>query len=198
MVRESLGLVGAGSQRTEFPDGILEQVVDVLPLIRRARVDPSGTVTRGLWSMLLRHTHAGAGQITETYDMYALDGVAIAPWTSYGMDVWLLGPISGSIDTSASLVGARLGLQYPATRQVGIDVAAAGTTVALAIATGTFDMAGFYNALEFNNGPLTIDGSWRMPIRTPLVFASQASGACEINLSLQLGVFPMGMGHDAR
>jgi hypothetical protein len=196
--REALGLDGAGSQVTEFPDGIAEQVVDMSRLIRRG-VTYAGS--EGLFSANMGNVHAGVGTINLDVDPYAPVGVTLgAGWPAVippGMDVWVLS--AAMIMTAAvSTTSGVLTINYPVTKlgfatlssvmgqQVYTSIQAVSGEVTIGTQVSARDIQGAYCKFI----------GVRVPRGTTLRFSSVATGAVTHYMILHLGLFAAGLGQD--
>ena len=196
-LQKSLGLSGAGSPITELADGIVDQALDVVPVIRRGRTQAA---TEGLYVAELINVHAAADSRTATLVPFQPTTTAIAPYPSpmdSRFDVWLL---SASLQQTAGAgtLSAALFMNSPAgvmglstTGAAGI----AGHTLAFWDATATENIT--FGLLNGANGPLAKLG-FRLPrgITTQLVFASTSSEAATFACFLIMGVFPVALGQD--
>ena len=61
ILTKALGLTGAGSQLTELADGVVDQALDVVPIVRRGRVIGA---SEGLFTAIMRNVHTDAETLT--------------------------------------------------------------------------------------------------------------------------------------
>lgn len=200
-IGRALGLSGPVRGTVQFTDGILEQVIDVAPLIRRGRTQAA---TDGIYTAVLQNVHAAANTQTSTvspYDVAAAD--AIAPYPApmpAGFDIWLISAYLEQ-DSGSGTLSAALIVNFR-DQQQGWGRNQAGAAV---VATGT-QLLAFWDALATQTrefGILNELGIWkkiglRLPAdsATDLVFSSTSSAAATFSLHLLLGVFPIGLGQD--
>lgn len=108
---KSFGLAGQGAEETILQDGVLDQVIDVAPIVRRGRtLASSGGIFRGL----LRNIHPSTGTINSGISPYnATVAHVVAPYPGKipdQFDVWLLGASMIRFSGSGDLTQAMLGL----------------------------------------------------------------------------------------
>jgi len=200
ILSKALGLTGRGAQVTELTDGIVEQNLDVTPIIRRGRtVAGSEGIFVGVW----RNTHAGADSQTSVLSPYALATTQTrAPFETPvrpQFDLWVLDATIIQISGSGTLSGA-LNMLLPTT-MVGLTTTGAGpaTTWPIAFwdAVVTEDVE--FGLLAGSGVPLAKIGL-RLP-RGPtnnvqLQFASTSSAAAVFDLQVLFGMFPVSLGQD--
>jgi len=199
-VWKALGLTGQGAELTEMPDGILDQVVDVGPMIRRGRTQAT---TEGIYTPVLRNIHTDAESLSSSVTPYDVPG-AIAPYPSpmpQQFDVWLLGA-SVHLLSGAGTLSAFLTVNWVAANQGwGIDDSAAPIgAVNIEKAVARWDAI----ATVTVGVGLQPDGNpWaRLGVRLPraaatsIIFRSKSSVTATFDCQLMIGVFPVGMGQD--
>lgn len=198
-VTSTLQLSTRGAQITEFDDAVLQQVLDVMPIVRRGGTRVG---TDGVYGLTVTQAHAGAGSLTTDIDPYALTPGTnvVGTWPSAAeidnYDIWLLGPLSVAFSVVANFAFGGVFLRFPAARMSGIDTAAANTNLIL----GAFDTANatLFVGEEIGTGKIALSVAQRVPRGTLLRFISAAQvGAVDINFNAMLGVFPKGLGQDA-
>lgn len=186
-----------------FDDENLQQALVVNDLIRRGRtLAGSGG---GIYAAQIVNSHGGAGTIIATRDPYDLGVATGAGWPApvpEDLDAWILSAqvaaAIGDVDTS---VATRFELRHPA---VSAAFGGTGGTVTqvlrlwdteVAISGAVAYLGGVGDGVVGYNHPAT-----RIPRDALIVFAShkQGAGAADITLQLVLGLFPAGLGQDAR
>lgn len=206
VLTKALGLTGPGAPVTEIPDGVLDQVLDVGPIIRRGRTQAA---TGGIYEALLENRHAVANDQTSTFAPYAgstAAGIVFPPWPNPmppQFDIWLLYACLRNIEDAGTFNGACLSVTFPdpflawAIDQGG----AAPANPAREIVCAAWDTLETnviqYGTLAGEAGPLTRIGM-RLPrgTLTLIKFHSSTNGARRLQCLLVLGVFPVSMGQD--
>lgn len=205
VVNLSLGLDGTGSApNTELLDGQLDQVLDVSSLVRRGRTIGS---TTGVFRVVLRNVHAGAGTLATGWNPYDSDPVgAIEPWpvpVPKHFDVWVLGAsvrfVSGSGTCEASVS------MDSVLQAFGIDDS--GNAIVQNLA---FPIAWWNTLVTTNISFLRCSCDVFRPIRirvpsltatigngAALVFGTVATALSTWDCQLLVGLFPIGLGQDA-
>jgi len=202
VVNKALGLTGAGAPVTELTDGVVDQTLDVGPLVRRGRTLAG---TEGCATIVLRAVHGGATTLTTEITPYALGTTGlIAPFPNpipTQFDLWLLSATLIQISGTGTL-SAALFIGYDSIQGFGIDnagnavVSEERTPVALwdALITKSADQFGI---LTGTRGPLAMLGI-RIPrnLATTLVFISTSSAAATFEVQCVVGLFPIALGQD--
>jgi len=202
VVNRALGLSGRGDDKTELTDGILEQAVDVAPMIRRGRtIQPS----EGIFYGVLRNIHTATGLLTSNIFPWAVDDQAVPPYprrVPVQFDLWLLYATlirtSGAGTTSASLSMRVSGLS----QGWGIDNLGAKvvTLQPTPLLHWTFNvlLGDLFATLSASTQPLQKIGI-RMPrVGSPsLQFKDNSSEAATWECQVMMGLFPVSMGQDA-
>jgi len=201
ILTKALGLTGAGSPITELTDGVVDQSLDVVPIIRRGRTqEPSS----GIYTAIMQNIHAVADTETTQVNPYAVGTGVIPPYPDPlppQFDLWLL---SATVrrQSGAATVQASLHIQY-GSRQQGWGVTDAGVAVVesapvpIAYWDALVSTQTTFALLNGANGPYAHRGI-RIP-RAPnltLEFTTVASAAATFNCELVLGVFPVSLGQD--
>ena len=205
VLTKALGLTGRGAPVTELTDGLVEQTLDVVPVIRRGRTLAG---SQGIFTAVFNNEHTDAETIANSIDPYKVPAaVAIAPYPAPAMpqqfDVWLLAAhmirVSGS-----STIRAMLQYQYPPTAQ-GWGVTDSGVAVvanppvtlaywdsAITIGTTTF------GALALAEQALAQIHPIRLPraVDGPIIFTSVSTLTTVMQCQVVLGVFPIALGQD--
>jgi len=201
ILTKALGLTGAGSPITELEDGVVDQVLDVVPIVRRGRTqEPSS----GIYTAIMQNVHGGATTLTTQVNPYAVGTGVIPPYPDPlppQFDLWIL---SATVrrQSGAATVQASLHIQY-GTRQQGWGVDDSGVAVAgsapvpIAYWDALVSTQTTFALLNGANGPYAHRGI-RVP-RAPnlnLEFTTVASAVGTFNCELVLGVFPVSLGQD--
>lgn len=187
-IARSLRLFGSGSPETEYDDGVLQQVLDVGPLIRRGgALGP----TEGLWTAGIVNTHAAADSQSTSVNPYAI----VAPASGFpspipeGSDVWIWG-FSANLNVGVAGSGF-LGVNYPTTR------AAFGVTSSQQVVfmfNGDVLVAGVTFALPVPG--YHVDRAVRVPRGTTIRWDTTSAAAGQAIGRFIIGVFPAGLGQD--
>jgi len=202
VLNKALGLTGRGSQVTELTDGVVDQALDIGPIVRRGR---TAAGTEGIFVFRLRNGHTDAQSLTTIINPFNLAaGIAIAPFPDPIpdlFDLWILNAsvlrVSGTGTLSAALFA-----NYPAS-VMGVSKQGGGT---LAIGITSHALA-FWDALISENitfallnqlGPLAKIGI-RLPrsTLTQLVWATTSSATSIYDIIITVGLFPVALGQDA-
>jgi len=199
-VARALGLYGMGSPQTEFADGLLEQTIDALPLIRRGRTPGDST---GLFTAMIRNIHAGAGTISTTGRPFN-PTFPISPYPNREelgryFDVWLIGLSCHQISGAGTLQAAAFINPNDATIGWGIDSAGLAVTAnqpqAVALWDSVIDETEVFGITEQGEPYVTV--RQRMHSASQIRFSTTASDVATFELQINLGVYPIGTGQDA-
>jgi len=202
---KALGLTGAGSRVTELSDGVVDQALDVVPVIRRGRTIGQ---SQGLFTGNLQNAHTDAETITNNIDPYAPGATFVVPpfpaIVPAQFDVWLINCTLRRQSGSGTL-NAGLFYQPPAQNQAWgkTDGGAAQTQQdmqALAYFNTVFALNTVFGYFASTSGPLMPLGM-RLPRGTAasnglLRFVSISSATSVYNLSINMGLFPVSLGQD--
>ena len=202
-VASSLGLTGPGEQVTEFQDGILDQHIDVAPLIRRGRTQAA---TDGLYIGVMENVHGAADSQVSVIAPYLVPVGAIGPYPAImpeSFDVWILGA-STQRTTGSGTMTASLAMRFGAPKmgfgidEAGLSVAPVNVQIILAFWDALITENTTFGLLNGARGPYKKIGI-RMPrdAASDLVFRTTSSAIATFHLNLVLGVFPVGLGQDA-
>lgn len=201
-VNRALGLTGAGAAKTQFEDGILQQGIDVGPLIRRGRSLGDG---RGIFYGVLQNVHTDAETLVSTMNPY---NPAIGNINGYpaplpvGFDIWLIGAAVDQV-SGAGTLEAHLYIDPPSNMQGwGIDdsgvAVVTGGEFAIArwdaVATATEEIG-----LQETGLPWARLGIRMMrghQIDATLRFSSVSSLTSTFNCFILLAVVPIALGQD--
>ena len=202
----ALGLSGAGAPVTEFLDGLLEQGIDVAPIIRRSR---TFGITEGLFTGLIVNVHGIADSITTRVQPYNVGPVAsIAPYPDdipAGFELWLFSAVMRETGAGGGLTGALLSVQF-ASQGWGINNAGAQIVVSrehpLAFWDALITEQIIFGELAGNRGPYQRIGI-RLPRSlnaageiTELQWRTTSAAAATFEVQVLLGLFPIALGQD--
>lgn len=204
IVTAALGLSGAGAQITELTDAIVDQALDVIPLIRRGRTLGG---SQGIFQGALRNIHAGVGDLLTTVAPYeaGADAIDLYPTSvSKLFDIWLLGAFVSQDSGTGTFTGA-LTVVYPAAyRGFGRDSAGNPVTDAnvenVLIYWDSLATEGNATFAITEGGQPTLPIAIRLP-RHPSTFVrfrSTASALATFTCKLVLGMFPVALGQDGQ
>jgi len=202
MVNRALGITGSGAAITEFPDGVLDQVLDVSALIRRGRTQGR---TTGLYYGVLRNIHAVADNQANDINPFNLAAVGLFPPFPSPIpnrfDLWLL---TATVQQAAGTgtLGAALHLVWPTTQQAfGIDESGNAVTATPPITVAHWD-ALVTQTVEFGVLAGSEAPEAKINLRLPpspdtrIIFQTTSSAAATFDCTLILGLFPVGLGQD--
>ena len=197
-VSRVLQLSSSGSFETTFDDENLQQSLDVAPLVRRALTILNG---KGWWGAAIATVHAGAGDITTSYNPYSVGTgsaqngypVRIEPET---FDVWLLGGIRLNLSATATFTGAVLDIVMQQGRGFG---ATGNGAFPVAVWTGSVTplTGGIFGTIQGSGSATGPMNAIRVPPDGLLRLRSLASGPLTATAEIAIGVFPAGLGQDA-
>jgi len=201
---KALGLTGAGSPLTELADGVVDQALDVGPIIRRGRTLAGSA---GIYGCMLQNVNTGAETILSTVDVYNVAAGNSSIWPApmpEQFDVWLLGASMRRQSGTGTIV-ALLSLQIPARAQ-GFGIDDSGVAVVQVdpmglvawnnvVATTTIDAS-----KSGDRGPYAQLGI-RIPRGTgastgTLRFSTVSSNTSTWNCNMMMGIFPISLGQD--
>ena len=200
----ALGLTGAGSPVTELADGVVDQTLDVVPIVRRSRTQHG---TTGLYTAIMRNVHTDAQQLTTSVNPYLVGATAqIEPYPSpmpAQFDVWLLSATARRVSGSGTIT-AVLHYQYASDSQGwGIDDSGVAIVASPPVALVHWD-----TVVALNTAFLIQEGGFpykHFGIRIPrgstanngqFEFTSSSSLTSTYEALLVLGVFPITLGQD--
>ncbi len=204
VVNRALGVTGRGAQETELTDGILNQNLDVNPMVRRGRtLEPS----EGIFYGVFQTVHLGGGNLNALINPYRPEiALRVAPYPAVvpaQFDVWLLYATVTRVSGSGT-IGAVLDVKYDGqTQGWGVNNSTVKVT-----AVPRHPLAFWDNIITGGSNPLVgLAGSeqplarlgYRFPrIGTPdLNFATTASAISTWQCTVVMGLFPVSMGQDA-
>lgn len=198
ILNKAFGLFGRGSPATELTDGIVDQVVDVAPIVRRSRTQAR---SEGLYTALLRNVHSGAQSRTAVLSPFnASAATVVAPYPSpfpEAFDLWLLSTFVQQLSGTGTFSGA-LRVTVPPSK-MGLQTIGAPATASMQVA--------FWDTVVTENTTFAVKSGQTEPMqkigmrvpRTPtttLTFASTSSATATFDCFCILGVFPVGLGQD--
>ena len=198
--RLALGLTGSGSGAasgvTEFDDGLLQQVMDTIPIIRRSRT-PAGS--EGIFSASLTNNHVAIGVLASTVDPYN-PGVTTAGYPSPvppGFDVWLMQAFV-TLNMAGRFSDGALRVVYP------FDHQAFGNNVDMDLPFGIWNAEVTLSQAAIILGGSSLMGTThvvqgrpvRIGRRQTLEFISSAADALTVTCGFLIGLFPSGLGQD--
>jgi len=201
IVNRALGLTGMGSPETEFLDGIVEQTLDVGPLIRRGRALAD---TSGIFTPTLRNIHTDSESLFTSVDPYAVGATAaIAPYPARvpeSFDVWLLGASVRRV-SGGGTINATLSLDV-GTRNAGFGIDDSGVAV---LSSESIRLAYWNSIVTVGTAFALLQAlgpHQRIGIRIPrnvslLRFDSFSSLTVTYDCQMIIGLFPIGLGQDA-
>lgn len=197
-LREAIGATGQGSQFTELPDGVVDQVLDVGPIIRRGRT-PAGS--SGIFTAEIANVHVAGALVATEIDPYSA-GSAVSGYPTPippGFDVWLLQSWAW-FSSGAALIDAQLAVNQPATRFAFSGAAQAITQPIRSyhIATlSSLSIAGVTCYRSIGDGLIGARHPYRIPRGATIQWVTNnAAAAANYRVDLLLGVFPAGFGQD--
>jgi len=206
VLNRALGLTGSGAQVTELTDGVVDQVLDIVPVVRRGRTQ---TDVQGLYFPTFRNTHGAANTQTNSIDPYNVGATFDVPPYPENMpaafDIWLIGAslrvVSGTASlfslATLSLTVGTLSQGWGRTHTGGLILVSQAQRLAMWDATATAVTAfGILNQLGTHQ---------KIGLRLPrggggstLTFDSVSTGIVAVDCQMILGVFPASLGQDAR
>lgn len=189
-VSKALG-VAASPQLPYLDDGVLQQVLDVTGLVRRARALGAAG---GVFAGSIDTVHAAADTVNTTVDPYQLTspGAGYPSPVPDGYDVWLLdAQVAVTIGACDDNPGPRLSILYPsASRFLG---GAGNVTVPWRLFSTEVPTSAVVAYLRTADG-FTQKGPTRIPRGAQLVFGSTSLAATTVFGILTLGLWPEALG----
>jgi len=197
--RRILGLggsgTGAGAGVTEFDDGLLQQVFDAGPVIRRGRT-PAGS--EGIFSASLTNNHIVDGILATTVDPYN-PGATTAGYPSpvpQGFDFYLLRTFV-TLSTGGFLNGCMLRVVYPFDHQAFGDAVDMDLPYAMYNAEVTTAGIIFAGSSLMGTTNVVQGRPLRIGRRQTLEFVSEVTGgALGVACRFLVGLFPSSLGQD--
>lgn len=203
-VNRTLDLAGGGVVApTDLNDELLFQILNVNPLVRRARTEAG---TNGIYSGLMQNTHVAAGTLTASINPYAPTVTnARTTWPAtvpQHFDVWVLGAtvsrVGGAGDIDGAVLSAVLAAEQQGWGVLDTGGGLSGTaTVLLARWVSTLDVSVATGAhAVLGDGSYYARINQRLHRGTTIDFASDAAAAANFRCALLLGLFPASLGQD--
>lgn len=203
LVTKALGLTGSGAPETELIDGIVEQSLNVAPIVRRGRtLQPS----EGIFYGVFENVHPGGD--TQSSLLNPLRPELLLRHAPYPavvppqFDLWLLyawvNRVAGTGDVTAALDGALgTGLQGWGVDDATLPVTQ-GVRVPYAIWNGSIDIISPVGILGAENQAVVKLG-YRFPRQgsPDLRFRSNSTAASTWQCTVVTGLFPVSLGQDA-
>lgn len=199
-INRVLDLTGVGSPVTELTDGIVDQALDVNPIIRRGLTPAAQT---GLYNAIIRNIHGAGNTITTAVTPYDIATGARGSFTApipRNLELWLLAAAIRQVSGTGTLA-ALLHTAWPGTNLgFGVDSAGAAVTGGADFAIASWDSVlaapGMTVGLLESGAPLA-----RIGIRFPrgggtLSFSSTSSAVATFDCHLVWGLFPISLGQD--
>jgi len=202
-LNKAIGITGAGAPETELIDGIVEQSLDVNPIIRRGRTIG---IAQGLFRGVFENNHAGADSQVSVINPYNITTGRIAPFPGPVpdlFDLWLLYAMVRQASGTGTLGGV-LTLTYggPSARAFGIDEAGAAVDANFEFPIVHWDALVTVGALEFGVVAGSEEVNPQIGIRIPrtlsaaIRFRTDSSAAAVFVCQIVLGMFPASLGQD--
>jgi len=200
ILTKALGLSGAGSPITELADGVVDQALDVAPIVRRSRTQAA---TGGIYIGGLENVHGAGTTLTTSTFPYNVTVGSFAPYPvpmPLQFDIWLLSATMARASGTGT-VTAQLQTIYGAAQQgFGVDDGGAATGALTLLQTHAYwdTLVTGGTGLLRSEGPEAIIGL-RLPRPSPtteLRFTSTSSAAATYVCLVTLGVFPVALGQD--
>lgn len=203
LLDKALGLAGSGSRVTELTDGVVDQVLDVAPIVRRSRTQAG---TQGLYTAILQNVHVAASErLSNVLPYQPGEAISRAPYPDpmpAQFDIWILNAtlrrISGTGTITATLI-----VQYPATQQAwGVDNLGAAVVGAGLQPIAFWDSLRSPGSARIFVNAATGHSNRRIGLRLPrsqgtqVNLRSTSSDVITVRCDLLLGVFPISLGQD--
>jgi len=185
-----------------FDDGVLQQVLNVMPLVRRA-----GTLapTTGIYASDFDQAHVAAGALLTTFDPYAPASPG-AGWPSpvpLGFDAWLLSvQLAAVVGDHSTTNASRATILIPGTHRAFGDAAPTNYSCEYSAHLGEIIVGGAGTSCYIGivgSGLVTQRRAVRIPrgATIQLQSISAAVGAATMTWQLFWGLFPSALGQDA-
>lgn len=205
VANRALGLTGTGAAETVLLDGSVDQVLDVVPIVRRGRTLAG---RQGIFSGDMSNVHGGATTIVNSINPYQIATAALtAPYPSpvpRQFDLWLLG-VSAIRSAGAGDGTGLLDIELINSGFQINDSGAAGAQGILPVASwGQVDTLGGTDVLTT---PVMKQPYQPINLRLPsseagnecaVVFRTTSTAAATFICELWLGMFPVALGQDAQ
>lgn len=204
-VAKVLQLSTGGAEQTDFQDELLQQVLDVAPIIRRGLTVAGSS---GIFTATILNTHIGTDIVTTDVNPYSpgttFVGNAYPPIVDEDLDVWVLAAQAQNITGQGDFGGGFFGTISDATGMGWRNEANAIAMEQIRMVWNQEVQFGHLIYLSDNSGVSLMSHFGAQPFRvshganTRLRFDTKkiGAGAATFKLFLTLGVFPAGMGQD--
>ena len=197
--RRILGLGGSGSGAaagvTEYDDGLLQQVFDTVPVIRRGRTIAG---SEGIFAAAFANVHVGGTETSiDTTTEPFNEAAAAAGFPSpipRGLDLWLLKSFF-TISTAGVFNDGMLRVTYPAAI-AGFGLLA--VDLPYAIYNAEVSAVGvIWGGSSLQGTDLVVQGRpLRLHRQNRLELSTRAQSAVTVTCNLLLGLFPASLGQD--
>jgi len=202
ILTKSLGLTGAGSPVTELQDGVVDQSLDIAPIVRRSRTQG---VTTGIYYGIMDNVHTDSETLTTSVFPYNVTVGAQAPYPvpmPLQFDIWLLAASVFRASGAGTLTGSLQLLGNTSRQGWGVDDGGAATGLvtniqAIALWDTLIGSGITFGRMALNGRPMWMQ-SFRLPrgTATELRFVSLSSLTATFRCIVTLGVFPVALGQD--
>jgi len=204
-LNKALGLGAGGSQSTELQDGIVDQVLEVGPIARRGRTIAG---TTGVFRVVLRNEHVGAGILSTSFQPYQpLTAGVFAPYPDPvpdTFDFYILGASVERVSGVGTLDEAAIRITN-IVQGFGLDNSAAAVTsvsiftIASWNSLNTSAIVPPYGLTELREPYKTIN--LRIPrkgaVASPFLrFDTRAQAAALFDCVMMCALFPVALGQD--
>ena len=203
ILTKSMGLEGRGAQETELNDGVVDQMLNVVPIVRRGRTQAG---KEGIYSATMRTNHTGAVTVTNTVEPYAVGTVAVVPPypnpVGPQFDIWLLEASVRQVSGTGG-VDATLSVRYPGQQGWGINE----TGLTQILVAQAHRLAHWNAVVTVGTNFAVLAGSLQPTAKiglrlarggaTELIFIVLSTATSAWDCQLTLGVFPVALGQDA-
>jgi hypothetical protein len=199
-----VGAPGTATEDVDFDDGVLQQVLEVAPLVRRGRTIGLST---GIWTGAFVHVHAagGASVIGQTIDPYDPNLAQVTLSNGWpnpvpaAFDVWLMAVTCETGASGANFTSALFQISYEAAAMAMRRSAGGTINVEEVIAAwDAFQQIGAEFVGQMIDPPPNVP---QLPRRIrrgdSLVGVSSVANNMTVTLGFVLGLFPAGLGQDA-
>jgi len=201
ILNKALGLTGAGSPVTELADGVVDQTLDVGPIVRRSR---TLGVSEGIFTALLLNEHAGAGTLSNEINPYEAGALARAPFPSpvpQNFDLWLLSATLQRESGTGSQLSALFINHSPSQLAFTRDDGGSAFTDTPLMPVMSWDTLITVSQNNARTAGVSNTGPGHIGIRLPrnivgIRFVSVASAIADYQCMMTIGMFPVGLGQD--
>jgi len=201
-LNKALGISGRGVPVTELADGVLDQSLDVNPIVRRGRTLGA---TEGIFLVRMRNNHAAANSTTSEVNPYIAAQFANPPFPSpipAQFDLWAL-EVSVSVGAGSASISGALFVNFPPTIQgIGLNDGGGGQGAVI-----TSNCIAFFDTIVDENVIFATNAATGSPRKklgmriprstlTQFVWATTSTGVAIYDLLLLVGLFPVSLGQD--